>query len=146
VRIFFLIVFACISLAACGYQERQGEFTYKCRGGGILDGAFCEAFISERFFLSKTEFAERNEVILMYGSPDRDWGASALPGSNTYVSAVGINDRFLVAETNDQFWYVFYLPSSTANQEWIEPLGPFQPEELQEEFLSVELPDMRSTW
>ncbi len=92
-----------------------GEFTYNCkRGGGALDGYFCETEIGHPYYLMSSEF-QNERPYLAFKSEHGSAGILNLE-DGIYIIEVGFDDSQIVARTSDNNIHMFmrteYFPES----------------------------------
>jgi hypothetical protein len=108
-------------LAACGWTESAGDFTYACeRGGGMFDGPSCEHRLTDHYLLRYGEGSGDN-VVLAYEN-SRDGGSAALieGSSQDIVTQLALDERILAVKLRSG--RIFVAPANPAG--WPEIAGP----------------------
>lgn len=116
----------------------------------MLDGWSCDASLTRGFLLWISEDGEGPTIHYM---PSRDrqrphlnhlgGHAREIPtAGDATITAVGFDNRVLLAEASDGAWYLVDL---LEERHWPRAQGPFTRQEIEARFSAFELPAMRAS-
>lgn len=115
-----------LAIAACGYSERLGDFTYSCHAGVYgVDGPSCELFLTEHYMLRYGEGSGDN-VVLAFATEHGSANFIDELGEDI-VRRIGLDERVLTVQTGDG--RIFVAPARP--ERWPNVVGPLTQTEFE---------------